>query len=115
MTEDILTGTLLDERTQLSLDELARACSISTEWIVELVAEGVLEPIDREPIDREPLEEEQPRWRFAGSSLEIVHTAVRLHDDLQLNLPGVALAMDLLQEIGILRARIARLESDDGA
>ena len=44
MPEKTLTGVILDERVELSLNELSRACSVSTEWIVELVGEGVLEP-----------------------------------------------------------------------
>jgi len=37
MKQKIVTGILLDERAELTLIELSRACSISSEWVIELV------------------------------------------------------------------------------
>ena len=41
MHDDILTGVLLDD-VALTLDELARACNVETEWVVRHVQAGVL-------------------------------------------------------------------------
>ena len=101
MTQKSLTGVLLDERAELSLVELSRACRSSTEWIIELVDEGVLEPIGPE----------QVHWRFSGASLVRAHAAVRLHHDLNINLAGIALALDLMDEIETLRERLCRIET----
>jgi chaperone modulatory protein CbpM len=57
------------------------------------VAEGVIEPHG----------EERARWRFTGRSVIRTQVAVRLCEDLDVNLPGVALALDLLEEIERLR------------
>ena len=107
MTQSIkqktLTGIVLDEQTELSLNELSRACSSSAEWIIELVEEGALDPIGNV----------QTKWRFSSSSLQRAHTAMRLQRDLGINLAGVALAMDLLDEIEELRARLCRFDSND--
>lgn len=103
MTQKTLTGVLLDERTELSLSELSRACSTSTEWVIELVQEGVLEPVGRQP----------KQWRFSGTSLKRAHTAMRLQADLKINLAGVALALDLMDEIETMRERLHRFEKDD--
>lgn len=103
MTQITLTGIVLDEQTELSLNDLCRACSSSAEWVIELVEEGVLEPLGYQ----------QTEWRFTGTSLQKAHTAMRLQRDLGLNLAGVALALDLLDEIDTLQARLRRLESDD--
>lgn len=103
MTQKTLTGVLLDERTELSLTELSRACSTSTEWVIELVHEGVLEPVGRQP----------QQWRFSGTSLKRAHTAMRLQADLKINLAGVALALDLMEEIDAMRERLHRFEKDD--
>lgn len=103
MTQKTLTGVLLDERTELSLSELSRACSTSTEWVIELVHEGVLEPAGRQP----------KQWRFSGTSLKRAHTAMRLQTDLKINLAGVALALDLMEEIETMRERLHRYEKDD--
>lgn len=102
MKEKTLTGVLLDERTEISLVELCEACSTSTEWVVELVHEGVLEPTGIE----------QAHWQFSGSSLLRAQTAIRLQHDLEINLAGVALALELMDEITALRQRMRRLEQE---
>jgi chaperone modulatory protein CbpM len=98
-----LTGMILDEHTELTLNELSRACSSSAEWIIELVEQGALEPISYR----------QRQWRFSGSSLPRARTAMRLQRDLGINLAGVALAIELLDEIDDLRSRLCRLQRDD--
>jgi len=105
MNQKILSGILLDEQTIVSLDDLCDACSSSTEWVMELVEEGALEPVGREP----------SQWRFAGTNLHRAHTAMRLQRDLGINLAGIALALDLLDELETMRARLRRLENESGA
>ena len=103
MTQDILDGILLDEQTVLSLSDLCRACSSSAEWIIELVDEGVLEPIVYQ----------QTQWRFTGLCLYKARTAKRLQHDLGLNLAGIALVLDLLDEIDRLKVRLHRYDAGD--
>jgi chaperone modulatory protein CbpM len=103
MQKKTLTGIIIDEHTELTLNELSRACSRSAEWIIELVEQGALEPISYR----------QTQWRFSGSNLQRARTAMRLQRDLGINLAGVALAIDLLDEIETLRSRLYRLESND--
>ncbi len=100
MNTKVLSGIVLDEEAVLSLGDLCYACSRHAEWIVELVDEGILQPTGRN----------QDQWHFPGTSLQRAHTAMRLQQDLQINLAGVALALDLLDEIESLRALICRLE-----
>ena len=102
MKQTTLSGILLDEHIELSLDDLCRACASSTEWVIELVEEGALEPVG----------DEQSGWRFTGTSLQRAHTAMRLQRDLGINMAGIALALDLLDEIETMRARLQRLESE---
>ena len=103
MNQKTLTGILLDEQSDLSLNDLSRACSSSIEWVIELVEEGVLEPIGLEQAD----------WRFPGTSLQKARVALRLQQDLGINLAGVALALDMLDEIDTLRARLCWFEIND--
>jgi chaperone modulatory protein CbpM len=102
MAQKILTGVVLDERYELTVTEICRACSGTQEWVTELVAEGVIEPVA----------ERSGEWRFAGTSLTRARTAMHLQRDLGLNLAGVALALDMLEEIENLRARLRRFEID---
>ncbi len=103
MKQTTLNGLLLDEHTELSLNDLCRACSTSAEWIIELVDEGVLEPVVYQ----------QTQWRFSANSLQKAQTAMRLQRDLGINLAGIALALDLLDEIETLQRRLNRIELND--
>jgi chaperone modulatory protein CbpM len=97
-----LVGIILDEQAQLTLAELTRACSVHAELIIELVEEGVLAPIGREP----------QRWRFTGAHMRRARMALRLQRDLGVNLAGAALALQLLDEVEALRARLRAMGGD---
>ena len=103
MKTEWLTGIVLDEQAELTLSDLCRACCQHAEWIVQLVEEGILEPAGHNPA----------QWRFSGTSLQKAHIAMRLQRDLEINLAGVALALDLMDEIESLRSLVCRLESRD--
>ena len=100
MNLQTLNGILLDDEVELSLNELCQACSSSAEWIIELVAEGIVEPVNYQ----------QTQWRFSGSSLQKAQTARRLHRDLGINLSGIALALELLEKIENLEERLCQFE-----
>jgi chaperone modulatory protein CbpM len=87
---------ILEEQTRLTLADLSRACAVHEELIIELVDMGVLEPQGREPA----------RWAFGGASLHRARVALRLQRDLDIDLAGAALALELLDEIASLRARL---------
>jgi chaperone modulatory protein CbpM len=82
--------------TELTLADLCRACAVRTEFVVELVEEGVLVPSGREP----------QRWRFPYAHIRRVRVVSRLERDLGVNVAGAALALELLEEIEALRARL---------
>ena len=91
-----LSGSVLEEEGELTLAQLCEACATDAEWIVELVHEGVLDPHGRE----------STRWRFSALSLRRVQVTLRLQRDLEVNLPGAGLILDLMDEIETLRNRI---------
>jgi chaperone modulatory protein CbpM len=92
----MLTGTIFEEVTVLTTSELGRLCTVEVQRIVELVEEGILEVQDQSGGE----------WRFAPSSLRRARTALRLQHDLGVNLAGVALALELLEEIAVLRRQV---------
>jgi chaperone modulatory protein CbpM len=89
-------GVILDAQTEVTLDELCQACRVEQKVIVALVSEGIVEPTLRDVIP----------WRFSGDTLPRVRRALRLQKDLELNLAGVAFALELLEEIEMLRTRL---------
>ena len=88
-----LQGVILNEDTRCTLADLCRLCGGPAEVIHEMVEEGLLTPEGLSPGD----------WRFTCVAIKRVQTAVRLQHDLRVNLPGCALALDLLEELEELR------------
>ncbi|SDK76841.1 chaperone modulator CbpM [Microbulbifer yueqingensis] len=95
-----VVAAILDEHSELTLGELCRACGIPAEEVLALVEEGVIEPRGRG----------RARWRFSGICVRRVRRVYSLERDLGVNLAGAALAIELLEEIERLQARLARLE-----
>ena len=89
---------VVEEDLHLTLVELSRACRAPEAQIHVWVVEGVLAPLGQQPDE----------WRFVGASLRRARLAWRLTQDLEVNAPGVALALDLLDEIATLRAGLRR-------
>jgi len=94
-----IRGVIVEETVQFTLLDLCRACRAERQQLIALVDEGVLQPIGDAP----------ENWLFAGPSLRRARAALRVARDLELNLAGVALVLDLLDEIDALRARLQQL------
>jgi chaperone modulatory protein CbpM len=92
----VLAGTIIDEQTEVTLDDLSVFCSVRRERIVALVEEGVIEPKSGG----------SKEWRFAGHSLRRAAKALRLQQDLEIDLAAVALVLDLLEQIDTLKAQL---------
>ncbi|MFQ5487521.1 MAG: chaperone modulator CbpM [Gammaproteobacteria bacterium] len=89
-----------EQGLQLTLGELSRQAGIEAEQILAMVEEGIIEP----------LQEDQRVWYFSTETLYRVATVIRLQRDLQINLAGAALALQLLDELTSLRSRVQILE-----
>ena len=98
-TTDILSGYIIEDETRLTLRQLCDACAVRAEYIIELVDEGFIEPSGVE----------KSHWCFNGISIKRVQKAKRLQHDLGINLAGVALAIELIDEIDFLRSRLDRM------
>jgi chaperone modulatory protein CbpM len=93
---------VVEEELQLTLVELSRACRAPEQQIHVWVGEGVLEPVGTAAERLAPTE-----WRFAGATLRRARLAWRLTRDLEVNAAGVAVALDLIEQIEALRAERA--------
>ncbi len=94
-----LMGYILEEQTQLTLEDLCRACAAQPDLVIALVHEGVLHPLGAAPT----------QWRFTGVHMHRASVALRLQRDLGVNPAGAALALDLLDELSALRAQLLQL------
>lgn len=103
-TERDIEGILLDETFSVSFAELRGLCGANGRLVKLMVTEGLLRPQGRHPDE----------WRFSGMEIRRARRAMRLRRDLDLNLAGVALALDLLDELESLRKRLRCLEHQLG-
>ena len=91
-------GTVIEEDS-LTLGQLCRACDVHADWIISLVEEGIIETQG----------EDIRLWRFSGASLVRARIALRIQRDLGVNLAGIALVLDLIEELEGLRAHMKTL------
>ena len=77
-----------------TITELCLRTGVSEEELTEIVGLGMIEP-------HQPQAE---TWLFDDSAVTIVHRAVRLRNELELDWPGIAVALTLLDE----NARLTR-------
>ncbi|MGB3211069.1 MAG: chaperone modulator CbpM [Desulforhopalus sp.] len=85
---------ILDDSTTLGITEICRLCRVDDEVVFEMVNEGVLIPEGTTP----------ETWRFDAVAIKRIQITLRLQHDLRVNLPGAALALDLLEELDELRS-----------
>lgn len=85
--------------------EVCEACEVTVARMVSFVEFGVLKPEGMEPHGN--LDD----WRFPAHSILQARRAQRLQRDLELDLPGLALALELLEEIDHLRQELQRLRA----
>lgn len=91
------TGALQRRRaasSRLSIDELARAVSMSPGRIAKIVGVGLIEPY---------------KETARGPSLERLRRILRLRRDLGVNLAGAAVISDMRERIVTLQAELVRL------
>jgi chaperone modulatory protein CbpM len=97
MTQEILIGTIVDEMI-ITLPELTQICSVQADYIIQLVTEGILDPATDKPRVELEAELEPEKWCFTGNCIQRVHISLRLQRDLDINLAGIALMLDLLEK-----------------
>ena len=98
MSSSQFITSVVEEDLHLSLFELCRAIQAPEDQVRVWVVEGVLEPVGDSP----------QQWRFKGPALRRARLALSLTRELEINPPGVALALDLMDEIAALTARLRR-------
>ena len=91
----IASGELIDEAT-LTLEELARACSVEVGWVVERIESGLL-------ADGSPY---VASWRFTSHDLTRARRLCQLERDFEAAPELAALAADLIEENQRLKDRL---------
>ena len=98
MTESAtVSGVLLDEAA-LTLEELAQACAVEPDWVVQHVRTGIL---------LESASEDSLEWRFTSTDLVRARRLSQGERDFDANHDVAALVVDLSDEIRRLRSKLA--------
>ncbi len=95
---DVLSGYIVENETRLTLRQLCDACQVRADYVLELVEEGVIDPSGIE----------HSHWCFNGISIKRVRKARHLQQDLGINTAGIALALELIDEVEQLRSQLAQ-------
>ena len=95
---DPIDVDLLDETLRFTLAEICRICDVQEQLVVEIVAEGIVEPLGAA----------RPQWQFTGIAVTRIQRVIKLQHDFDVNLPGAALALELLEEIERLKRALGR-------
>lgn len=96
---EAVTAELLDEDQDYGLKEVCEVCGVHAEYVVEMVEAGIVEPLGDRPTT----------WRFSALSVMRSRKALRLQRDLEINFAGLAVALDLLDEVESLRHEVTAL------
>lgn len=92
-----MSSTLI---VQLDMERFCEEANIPATYVIEIVEHGIIEPQGRTP----------DVWRFADYELSIARRAAKLHQDLEIEWEGVALALELIDEVQQLRTENQRLK-----
>lgn len=84
----------------LTMDELCDALNIPSEFVNDLIEYEIIHPQGSSQAD----------WTFDLIQLNRIKTALRLQRDLEVNLAGIAVVLDLLEDMEKLRERMQLLE-----
>ncbi len=84
---------------QMSIHEFCQCAELPQESLLEIVEHGIVEPSGPSP----------EQWLFDAAALATARRALRLQRELQVEWAGVALALQLLDELEQLRAENTRL------
>jgi chaperone modulatory protein CbpM len=85
----------------LTLSELTMFCDANADLVVTLVEHGVVTPVTQTA----------PEWEFTPPHIARTRKAARLMRDLGLNVAGVALVLDLIEERDALARKLALLSA----
>ncbi len=98
--EPIFEVELLDAHTTFTLREFCERGAVHAEFVIKLVSYGVISPVEDGDV-RE--------WSFDLPALARLRKAQRLQQDLDINVPGLAMSLDLLDDVQQLRREVDRL------
>lgn len=99
--ETINTAVVIQETTTFTVTEICQRCNLPYAFLKQMVEHGMFE-------SQLDLEE-----NFALDLVQVnrIESAFHLHNDLEINMPGIALVLELRDEIDHLQKELALLRN----
>lgn len=94
-----IQAEIVTDTVTCTMEDLCASCGADADWIATIVEHGIIEPIG----------DNRNEWRFTSISVVRAAKARRLERDLDLNVSGIAVVLDLLDEIERLKTRLKSL------
>jgi chaperone modulatory protein CbpM len=85
----------------VSFEEFCHTTQLPSETIFEIIEQGIVDPDGDAP----------ENWAFDTNMIILTKKAYRLHTDLGIDWPGIALAIGLIDELERVRAENKQLRS----
>ncbi|MEH6455269.1 MAG: chaperone modulator CbpM [Cocleimonas sp.] len=95
---DIISGSILEDEPTIDLEELCQFCQVPAKVVIKFIEYGVINPSEGDSPEY---------WRFHQSVQIRTDKALRLKQDLGINVSGVALTLELLDEIAELKQELS--------
>jgi len=100
--EDIFSGVVIaDEEAIISVSDICHTYSVTQQQIEEMVELGVIQPIEHQVCE----------WCFDMCAFKRFQKALRLQHDLEVNLEGIAIILDLIDELEEVKKKLGLFES----
>lgn len=91
---------IFNQELTYTLGELCEICEVHVDRINEIIDYGIIASREATP----------NQWRFSYGEMEILQKVLRLERDLDINMPGIAMTLDLLEQVEVLRKQVDLLE-----
>jgi chaperone modulatory protein CbpM len=98
--KDLVILADYSEESLLTFAELCEVCNITADFMNDLIEFEIIHPEGQTP----------DAWEFDLEELMRIKRAIRLQRDLEVNLPGIVIVLDLLEEMEKLRIKAELLE-----
>ncbi len=100
----VISGQLLQQDQALSFEEFCHALDTENAVIIEMIEFSLLEPQGNSP----------ETWSFDSICVTRAKRALHFQQDLEVNMAGIALALDLLDQIDALHNQLNILQKHVG-
>lgn len=98
--EKLIKGVIVEKSQSLTLEEFCHATHAPKQIIIQMIEYQLIQPEGDTP----------EQWRFDSLSLRHGRIAASFYRDLEINMPGIALALELLEKIEHLQRQVKILE-----